>query len=93
MVASSRCQWVTNPDSRDKLLLNFCDRVDAQWITARKDWQDAKKRHKKQQEQKQNGVKHASVDDAHDGAESVYEKNMDAMRCILYLHGGVFDPF
>ncbi|PPQ79997.1 hypothetical protein CVT26_004401 [Gymnopilus dilepis] len=62
--------------------------VDAQWITARKDWQDAKKRHKKQQEQKQNGVKHASVDDAHDGAESVYEKNMDAMRCILYLHGG-----
>jgi hypothetical protein len=25
--------------------------------------------------------------------ESVYEKDMDAMRCILYLHGGMIEAF
>lgn len=25
--------------------------------------------------------------------EGVYEKDMDAMRCILYLHGGMIETF
>ncbi|KAH9485586.1 AB hydrolase superfamily protein C4A8.06c [Psilocybe cubensis] len=86
--------------------------VDAQWLTARKDWQDAKRRHKKRQQQsKKNGPLNPSspVGDVFpdsssptDGAfssstpegedqdknEGTYEKNMDEMRCILYLHGG-----
>ncbi|KAF8911524.1 hypothetical protein CPB84DRAFT_926690 [Gymnopilus junonius] len=62
--------------------------VDAQWIAARKDWQEAKRRHKKQQEQKNINSKDTSAEDLQDKAECVYEKNMDAMRCILYLHGG-----
>ncbi|KDR75638.1 hypothetical protein GALMADRAFT_248228 [Galerina marginata CBS 339.88] len=63
--------------------------VDAQWLTARKDWEDAKRRHKKQQEQRTNGLSTPpSTDDLKDKSEGVYEKNMDAMRCILYIHGG-----
>lgn len=60
------------------------DSVDAQWITARKDWQEAKRRHKEKQRGKQ------SPDPPSDAtAESAtYEQDMDEMRCILYSHGG-----
>ncbi|KAF7315080.1 Abhydrolase-3 domain-containing protein [Mycena indigotica] len=51
--------------------------IDGQWITAKKDWQEAKRRHKQQNEQPQ-----PAPDDEH------YEKRMDDLRCILYAHGG-----
>ncbi|TFK23134.1 alpha/beta-hydrolase [Coprinopsis marcescibilis] len=51
--------------------------VDAQWIAARKDWQEAKRRHK------QKGDTYSASDE-----DLPYNKDMDAMRCILYLHGG-----
>ncbi|KAF8806587.1 alpha/beta-hydrolase [Phlegmacium glaucopus] len=62
--------------------------VDAQWITARKDWEESKRRHKLQREK---GSTHSSpgVPEAADASkEAVYDKDMDATRCILYLHGG-----
>ncbi|KAJ7019317.1 hypothetical protein C8F04DRAFT_1236790 [Mycena alexandri] len=58
--------------------------VDAQWITARKDWQEAKKRYKMHQKSKTPGE--APVDPEADSAP--YEEYMDELRCILYSHGG-----
>ncbi|KAJ7772099.1 hypothetical protein DFH07DRAFT_803704 [Mycena maculata] len=52
--------------------------VDAQWVTAKKDWQEAKRRYKK--------TKATSEEPAADSAP--YEEHMDEMRCILYSHGG-----
>ncbi|KAF8963661.1 hypothetical protein BDZ97DRAFT_1939461 [Flammula alnicola] len=64
--------------------------VDGQWITARKDWQEAKRRHKIRREREQKGLSNPplSSEDMQNSKEGVYEKDMDAMRCILYLHGG-----
>jgi acetyl esterase/lipase len=57
------------------------DGVDAQWLAAKKDLREARKRYEK--------AKSTPVP----GSEAVeepacYEKDMDAMPCILYLHGG-----
>ncbi|KAJ6589896.1 hypothetical protein DFH09DRAFT_976385 [Mycena vulgaris] len=59
--------------------------VDAQWITARKDWQEAKRRYKMHQKSKTSSEA-PPVDPAADSAP--YEEHMDEMRCILYSHGG-----
>ncbi|KAK0212425.1 hypothetical protein DFS33DRAFT_1390424 [Desarmillaria ectypa] len=57
--------------------------VDGQWITAKKDWREAKRRYKMQQKSK------PDVDSVPETGESAtYDKDMDEMRCILYLHGG-----
>ena len=58
----------------------------------KKDWQKAKKRHKMQQ-QTRLGVHSVSISrsESEEGGRmdsGVYDKDMDAMRCILYLHGG-----
>lgn len=61
-------------------------RVEAQWITAKKDWREAKKRQKLYEKLKEDiALNDTPEETAH------YEKEMDAMRCILYLHGGM--PF
>ncbi|KAF5382996.1 hypothetical protein D9757_006344 [Collybiopsis confluens] len=56
------------------------DGVDAQWITAKKDWQIHKEREKTQR------------DEPHldQGERTTYHENMDTMRCILYAHGPCF---
>ncbi|KAI0359652.1 alpha/beta-hydrolase [Trametes cingulata] len=61
--------------------------VDAEWIVAKKDWQEAKKR------QKARGVSTdgpASLDPGNPNQEmpATYQPEMDEMRCILYAHGG-----
>ncbi|KAG7449721.1 alpha/beta-hydrolase [Guyanagaster necrorhizus] len=57
--------------------------VDCQWITAKKDWREAKRRYKMQQKTK------SDVDPVQEtGEATTYDKDMDEMRCILYLHGG-----
>ncbi|KAF9268529.1 alpha/beta-hydrolase [Marasmius fiardii PR-910] len=56
--------------------------VDAQWILAKKDWQEHKRRYKMQDRasrEKEAGVTEES---------GTYQKDMDEMRCILYSHGG-----
>lgn len=61
----------------------------------RKDWEEAKKKHKMQQEQ----ARRAELPipppmEGRSNSNGVYDKDMDAMRCILYLHGGTFvSPF
>ncbi|KAF5355029.1 hypothetical protein D9756_005501 [Leucocoprinus leucothites] len=68
--------------------------VDAQWITAKKDWREAKRRRRMRQTQSDpvreepnsNSDVHGRSPKGDD--HSAYEKYMDEMRCILYLHGG-----
>jgi hypothetical protein len=72
----------------------FCCSVDAQWLTMKNDWREAKKRHKMQQELARMGLDSSPTSpsvSAGSRSESndVYDKDMDAMRCILYLHGGI----
>ncbi|KAI0653965.1 hypothetical protein C8Q70DRAFT_926701 [Cubamyces menziesii] len=61
--------------------------VDAEWIVAKKDWQEAKKR-QKAREASTDGP--ASLDAGHPSQEmpASYQPEMDQMRCILYAHGG-----
>lgn len=51
--------------------------VDAQWIVAKKDWREAKRRYK----QRDSMAKHVTVETPEgDAAEPVYEPEMDEMR-------------
>jgi hypothetical protein len=74
------------------LLSNKFYSVDAQWITAKKDWEESKRRHKLQQQKgftdSSGGPEAGQATD-----EAVYDKDMDATRCILYFHGGEQLPF
>lgn len=75
-------------------------RVDAEWIAAKKDWKEAKRRHKMAQEKERcdsaehNRASSSAPDDAQQqagvasDASSHYQPEMDEMRCILFAHGG-----
>jgi hypothetical protein len=56
-------------------------------MTMKKDLQEAKKRHKKQARTGDDSST-PSPPETKDDSNGVYENGMDAMRCILYLHGG-----
>ena len=61
--------------------------VDAQWITMKKHWQEAKIR----QKQGRRGVgsrTSSPPEDSGSDSNGIYEEDTDAMRCTLYLHGG-----
>ncbi|KZT72301.1 alpha/beta-hydrolase [Daedalea quercina L-15889] len=62
--------------------------VDAEWITMKKDWREAKKRSKAHQ--KENRSPSGASGDAHaiEDKPAAYDPEMDKMRCILYAHGG-----
>ncbi|KAL0955799.1 hypothetical protein HGRIS_002008 [Hohenbuehelia grisea] len=64
--------------------------VDGQWIAAKKDWREAKRRHKMQEKMKHAEPPHASGNAplSQDQENGVYEEDLDEMRCILYSHGG-----
>lgn len=59
--------------------------VDCQWIAERKDWKEAKRRHK---EYERRQSMHAPATDAEPSAEHLYSPEMDQMRCLLFAHGG-----
>ncbi|KAH7883288.1 hypothetical protein F5I97DRAFT_1903823 [Phlebopus sp. FC_14] len=65
--------------------------IDAEWITARKDWQEAKKR-RKEYERKKTGLNTSppTVNSSEGLPETsgAYDEDMDQLRCILYAHGG-----
>ena len=68
-------------------------RIPGEWITARKDWEQAKKRQKAFKKKKANNAD--SSQDAADPLSSpisepsdCYDKDTDNLRCILYTHGG-----
>jgi hypothetical protein len=62
--------------------------VDAQWITAKKDWLEAKKKYKMQSQNPKPIPSFEGSEAKSFENEGMYDKDMDAMRCILYLHGG-----
>lgn len=64
--------------------------MDAQWIVARKDYQQAKKR-RKRHEQAEREKREGTAENE----EPNYTPEMDEMRCILYFHGGslLITPF
>jgi hypothetical protein len=68
----------------------FCS-VDAQWITAKKDWREHKKQYKEKNGKRYPTAGVAPSTDALNGSEDSgeYQKDMDEMRCILYAHGGL----
>lgn len=63
-------------------------RIEAQWITAKKDWREAKKRYKAQRKAEANGTKVPNYNAESQEETFTYEEAMDDMRCMLYIHGG-----
>lgn len=91
MVAGPWYQWVRRGyTSGEDLFLIISPSVDAQWITAKKDWQEAKRRHKMHEKARASDAMPSGNEKSTDnGVDSgKYEKDMDEMRCILYSHGG-----
>lgn len=71
--------------------------IDAEWMTARKDWQEAKKRNKSSQSKNNtstttslphNSDTAADAQPSTPDSSNTYHQEMDEMRCILYTHGG-----
>lgn len=71
--------------------------IDAEWITARKDYQEAKKRSKAKHKENSNTEIPTSESDtptssglpaSNSNESNIYKEEMDEMRCILYAHGG-----
>ena len=62
--------------------------VDAQWITAKKDWKESKRWHKLQRPKAFTDFSSAGPEVGQAKDEAAYDKDMDATRCILYFHGG-----
>ena len=69
------------------LFSNMFYSVDAQWITAKKDWKESKRKHKLQRSKGFTDFSSAGPE-AGQGKNEAYDKDMDATRCILYFHGG-----
>ena len=80
-------------------MLKHKSSIDAQWIVAKKDWREAKKRTKEQEKQRDNTTPDrtsSATPSSHDLAgeelndpdSGTYQQDMDEMRCILYSHGG-----
>ena len=61
--------------------------MDAEWIVAKKDYQEAKK---KQKTREMSTHRSASQDAENPNQEMPpeYQPEMDEMRCVLYAHGG-----
>lgn len=62
--------------------------VDGQWIVAKRDWREAKKRDKQHRQSQPTPKQSQSTTDSAEEDEGAYNKDMDEMRCILFLHGG-----
>ena len=65
--------------------MNGFSSIDGEWIVAKKDWQEAKRRQKAM-----SAGAAADAQNQASAADSEYKAEMDQMRCILYAHGGVF---
>ncbi|OCH89858.1 alpha/beta-hydrolase [Obba rivulosa] len=65
--------------------------VSAEWITAKKDWQEAKRRHRERERGAETPKGQANGSANSDTAQEIpasYEPEMDEMPCVLYAHGG-----
>ena len=88
MVASSWCQRVSFCYVIWSLFYKTFYSVDAQWITAKKDWKESKRRHKLQRSKEFTDFSSAGPEAGQSKNDATYDKDMDATRCILYFHGG-----
>ncbi|KAI0629024.1 alpha/beta-hydrolase [Trametes polyzona] len=61
--------------------------VDAEWIVAKKDWQEAKRK-QKAREASVDGPPSMDAGNPSQDAPATYQPEMDEMRCVLYAHGG-----
>ncbi|OBZ69937.1 AB hydrolase superfamily protein C4A8.06c [Grifola frondosa] len=63
--------------------------IDAEWIVAKKHWEDAKRK-QKAHEKDTSGANSANAESVDGSGETPasYQPEMDEMRCILYAHGG-----
>ena len=91
MVAGEGFRWVsiTITPFTSKALIGYANSIDAQWIVAKKDWKEAKKKYKEQEKYKD--AKKPEAVDLGDLEPGTYQQDMDEMRCILYAHGGMFN--
>ena len=63
--------------------------VDAEWIVAKKDYQEAKKKQKAREMSM--STSSAGPQDSENASQEMppsYQPEMDEMRCVLYAHGG-----
>ena len=89
MVAGPRSQRVRSPVTmKTRFGISHQSSVDAQWIVARKDYQQALKRRKRVEKAEKERKEHSNEDN-----EDVYSPEMDELRCILYFHGGRFPSY
>lgn len=66
--------------------------IDANWIVVKKDWVQAKKNQKERERQRQasSGSQQGhGQEDAPEEENATYSSDMDSMRCMLYIHGGM----
>jgi len=56
--------------------------VHGQWIAARKDWEESKRKRKEYE------AKHKSRPPEEANVSHEYQPEMDQMRCLLFAHGG-----
>ncbi|KAI0776295.1 alpha/beta-hydrolase [Trametes elegans] len=61
--------------------------VDGEWIVAKKDWQEVKRK-QKAREQSTDGAPSLDGGNPSQDSPATYQPEMDEMRCILYAHGG-----
>ncbi|KAI0645263.1 alpha/beta-hydrolase [Trametes meyenii] len=61
--------------------------VDAEWIVAKRDWQEAKRK-QKAREASTDGAPSLDAGNTSQEMPATYQPEMDEMRCILYAHGG-----
>ena len=63
--------------------------MDAEWIVAKKDYQEAKKKQKaRQMSMSTSSPLSRDSDEASQEMPPSYQPEMDEMRCVLYAHGG-----
>lgn len=67
--------------------------IDANWVVVKKDWVQAKKNQKERERQRQassGSQRGKSTEDVPEEEDATYSSDMDSMRCMLYIHGGMF---
>jgi hypothetical protein len=98
MVASARSSRVMSMSVIYSFTRSHLFSIDAEWITARKDYLDAKKRSKAKHKENSNADVPATESDTQipgglptlsSSGNNSYKEEMDEMRCILYAHGGM----
>lgn len=64
--------------------------MDAEWIVAKKDYQEAKRKQKaRERSMNSSSPGFQDAENASQEMPPTYQPEMDEMRCVLYAHGGM----